>query len=165
MDDITPFQWVTLGIAIGGLVSGLIGTILSSMNTWRAFDRDRVKLRVEPMTAYPVTGATMGEPMLSIKVTNLSHFPVTITHIGFLFRDRKKYGPIIHPLMYDGGAFPRLLEPRTHFSVYVPEPHTDSNLIQVRAAFAETACGVRVEGTGAALSFFSDEAAKPRAAR
>jgi len=37
------------------LVLASIGAVLGVMNTWRAFDRDRLKLRVRPKQAIPVS--------------------------------------------------------------------------------------------------------------
>jgi hypothetical protein len=47
---------VTLGIAILGAVTGIIGTGLSIWSVYRELDKDRVKLRVSPNLGIPVGG-------------------------------------------------------------------------------------------------------------
>jgi hypothetical protein len=146
-----PHEAVTLIIAILGAVLGLIGTVLSLLNTWRAFDRDRVKLRVVPKYAFPVGGSD-NRPRVSIDVTNLSMFPVTVSQIGFLFHDSTNCGVLLQPIMLDGGTFPRRLEPRTSFSVMCdPTQHLEPAFASIRCAYVKTDCGVTVEGNSPAL--------------
>lgn len=52
---------ITLGIA-------LLGAVLGILNTWRSFDRDRVKLRVVPKIAMPIGKVQDRRPRLCIEV-------------------------------------------------------------------------------------------------
>ena len=47
---------ITLAIAITGAVTGILGLVFNFLNTWRAFDRDKVKLKVIPKVYYPIKG-------------------------------------------------------------------------------------------------------------
>jgi hypothetical protein len=42
---------ITFAIAITGAVTGILGLIFNFLNIWRAFDRDKVKLKVIPKWA------------------------------------------------------------------------------------------------------------------
>ena len=146
-----PHEAVTLTIAVAGAVLGLVGTVLSILNTWRTFDRDKVKLRVVPKHAFPVGGID-NRPRVSIDVTNLSTFPVTVSQIGFLFHDTTNRGVLVQPFMPDGGSFPRRLEPRTSFSVLCdPMEHLEPDFASVRCVYAQTDCGATIEGNSPAL--------------
>jgi hypothetical protein len=159
-----PHEAVTLTIAVAGAVLGLVGTVLSILNTWRAFDRDKVKLRVIPKHAFPIGGID-SRPRVSIDVTNLSTFPVTVSQIGFLFHDTTNRGMLLQPFMPDGGAFPRRLEPRTSFSVLCePTEHLKPEFASVRCVFAQTDCGVTIKGNSPALEQLVNNA-KERHAR
>jgi hypothetical protein len=71
---------ITLITAIAGASFGLLGAVLGIMNTWRAFDRDRIRIRIEPAFFIRTDGiVSMGGYRLII--TNLSYFPVTIMHL------------------------------------------------------------------------------------
>ena len=84
---------VTLALAILGALSGVVGTCLGILNTWRQFDRDKVKLvlnwTVEPW------GGRLGKAVMvhSLKVENLSPFAITIAEVGLVFA--KPSGPKI----------------------------------------------------------------------
>jgi hypothetical protein len=151
---------LTAAIAVLGAATGIFGAALSLINTWRAFDRDRVKIRVVPMIAFPVTGGVVGkEPLLSIEVTNLSTFPVTIAGVGYLMHGTKSRLAITSPIIHDGGAFPRRLEPRSTFSVYaVADTAREPQFAKVRCAYAQTACGCTIRGKSKALNSQVEEA-------
>ena len=51
-----------------------VGAVLGILNTWKAIDRDRPKLRVVPKRAIPL-GAVDPRLRMSIEVINLSTFP------------------------------------------------------------------------------------------
>ena len=74
-------QILTLITAIAGLVFGVTGAVLGILNTWRAFDRDRVRLRVSPIWFFRNDGVQTVHT-LGVDVTNLSFFPVTVTSVG-----------------------------------------------------------------------------------
>ncbi|UJJ59999.1 hypothetical protein [Rhodanobacter denitrificans] len=87
MPDITVFQAVTLAIAAVGAVLGII-------NTWRAIDQNRVKLRVIPAHAIPYGGAPQNI-RFCVQVTNLSQFAVTLDDAGVFFQGTNKRGSIV----------------------------------------------------------------------
>lgn len=126
-------QAITLAIAILGAVLGLI-------NTWKAYDRDRVKIRVVPAIAFGVGATPLGEqPTLCMKIINLSAFAVTISEVGFLLDGSERRLVIGHPIIVDDGPFPRRLDARTAFTVYcAPGTEREAKFRRVRAAFAST---------------------------
>ena len=144
-ESFTLINGITLSIAV-------LGAVLGIMNTWRNFDRDRVKLQVIPKQAIPV-GALAHQPIqLCIDITNFSTFPLTITEVGVLYHGTSKRGAVISPIIIDGGSFPRKLEPRTSFSAYLATgalSAMDGN--SVKCAYAQTDCGVMVTGNSPAL--------------
>jgi len=133
---------ITLALAVLGAALGVI-------NTWKALDRDKVKLRVVPKHAIPIGGA---DPRLTfcIEITNLSGFPVTIDEAGVFYKGTKHRGAYFPPVLCDGLPWPRRLEARSSVTVYgqPPQPHGQHRL---KCAYARTACGVTVEGTSGAF--------------
>ena len=144
-ESFTLLNGITLSIAV-------VGAVLGIMNTWRNFDRDRVKLQVIPKQAIPV-GTIVHQPVqLCIDVTNFSTFPLTITEVGVLYYGTSTRGAVVNPIIIDGGTFPRKLEPRTSFSAYLaPEALTSANGHSVKCAYAQTDCGVMIKGNSPAL--------------
>jgi hypothetical protein len=53
-----------------------LGAVLDVLNTWKAYDRDRPKLRVIPKHAIPV-GTADPRVTFCIEVVNLSTFALT----------------------------------------------------------------------------------------
>lgn len=138
---VTLLQVVTFAIALLGAVLGLI-------NTWVTLDKSRIKLRVRPAHAIPVGGAPM-HIGLSITITNLSAFAVTVQEVGLLYRGTDRRGAIGNPILLDGGKWPRRLEPRSSISVYAQRP--DSQEYRIKCAYATTECGVTQQGNSPAL--------------
>src|SRR3546814_14458946 len=104
------FSWqeaLTLGIAA-------LGAFLGVMNTWQAINRDRVRLRVRPLS---VMAIATGDQGYGIEVVNLSSFPVTVEEVGFTLNARSATRGerlvVLVPINSDGGPWPRRLEPRT----------------------------------------------------
>ena len=137
------FQAVTFAVAALGAVLGVI-------NTWRAIGKDRVKLKVTPKHAIPV-GTTNQRVKFCIDVLNLSSFSVTVTEVGVLFKGTKVRGVSVNPLIFDGGSFPRRLEPRTSFTVYFLEETLINTEHRIKCAYAATDCGVLKKGKSAAF--------------
>lgn len=138
----TVVEAITFAIA-------LVGAVLGVINTWRALDASRVKLKVVPGHAIPVGGF---DPSVNfyIAVTNLSTFPVTIREVGIVYRGSDKRGVFVNPILADGGPWPRRLEPRSSISVYGQRPDIMPGH-PIRCAYAETDCGVRKCGNSPAL--------------
>ena len=136
---------ITLGVA-------LLGAGLGVMNTWQSISANRVKLRVKP--AYAI-GYPRGEVMFSIEVVNLSNFAVTISDVGLtLDGDTLGNGPraaVTHPIIIDGGAWPRRLEARQSVSVYFDPHKFEVSEKKIGRAYARTACDEAGYGTSAAL--------------
>lgn len=148
----TIFDVVTLSLAI-------LGASLGVINTWRAFDRDQVKLSVRPKQAFPIGEFSIGKKHLCINVLNLSTFPVVIAEIGIKYYFTKNRGVILKPLIIDGGSMPRRLESRTSFSIYI-EPDDVFKLSKhwIRCAYAKTDCGETAVGTSPAFKQLIKEA-------
>lgn len=131
-----------------GLAS--VGAALGVMNTWNALSQRRVRLIVRPTYAFSTGG---GSPMLSISVTNLSNFPMTINEVGFTGSAgaRGKRAMVVRPQVIDGKSWPRRLESREAISLYfgIEDVPRDPNLLA--KAYAGTECGVYVYGTSPAL--------------
>ncbi|MGE0609913.1 MAG: hypothetical protein AB7O62_22675 [Pirellulales bacterium] len=142
---------------------GLVGATLGIINTVASLDRNRVKLRVVPMHA-TVVGPGIKQTFISIEVTNLSSFPVTLEKVGFRYRDSKKEGVPLFAQASDGSKLPRRLESRSSVSIHLPpeclEDHR--NIARIRCAFARTACGVSFKGSSSALKSIVAEARKFR---
>jgi len=144
------FTWinaVTLSIAT-------LGAVLGVMNTWRTFDRDKVKLKVTPKRSYPVESMAEFQEHLCIEITNLSTFPLTIVEVGILYHGTSNRAAVINPLVFDGGVFPRKLEPRTSVTAHIsPEIFDMSRQFSIKCAYATTDCGVTITGKSPALKY------------
>ena|SRR5665213_2429941 len=106
----TLISAVTLAVAI-------VGAVLGILNTWKAYDRDRPKLRVIPKHAIPVGAA---DPRLTfrIEVVNLSAFALTVNEVGVFYSGTGRRGAILQPVLHDDGSWPRRLEPRSSVTAY-----------------------------------------------
>jgi len=145
--EMTITNAITLAIAI-------LGAVLGIMNTWRSFDRDRIRLVVSPkwsFCAYP--GVPIVE-QLCIEITNLSFFPITVAQVAFELRGLQKGKLFVFsPEFLDGGTIPRRMEPRTSFTVLMPQGvENNPNMKYVKCVFVKTECGFVARGTSPALS-------------
>jgi len=162
----------TLIIAIIGVVIAFVGLLLGCFNTWKIFDKDRIKLKVIPIGVEPLRGNRGGLKLystipignkslenltLGIEVRNLSFFPVTISDIGFLLfgtEERAALAQIIK--MNDGGTFPRVLDAKASFFVYVDRDNLKGLKEKIRCAYAKTTvCDAPTEGNSPVLKYFS----------
>jgi hypothetical protein len=150
----TPLAGVTL-LQVSTIAIALVGAVLGVVNTWASVDKSRIKLRVRPAHAIPSGGAPQHIGM-SITVTNLSAFAVTVDEVGLFYRGTVNRGAIITPILADDGKWPRRLEPRSSVTIYAqrPQPHTHS----IKCAYARTECGVTQRGSSPALRQMSREA-------
>lgn len=99
-------DWITLGIA-------LLGAVLGVWNAWQA-GRDRaVRFKVRATQAIGLGGPA---PIcLSVEVTNLSSFPITIEEVGVTVGKPRGSLPrraMIPPSNIVSGALPMRIEPR-----------------------------------------------------
>jgi hypothetical protein len=134
------FIGVTLGIA-------LLGAVLGIINTWRSFDRDRIRVKVTPTWSI----FQDGQWCLSIEIINLGYVPITISQVGYTLRTKKaRY--IFLPRLQNGGFLPQRMEPRTSFTAIAPfGAENDEAMRDVRRAFAQTACNRTFTGNSPAL--------------
>lgn len=133
------------------LVLATVGATLGVINTWKAIDKDRPKLRVVPKQAFRVGYGSDNTKFLCFDVTNLSSFPITVTEVGVLYWWSRRRGAIIHPIIHDGKEFPRKLEPRTSFSAYAAPGALADVLRPIRCVYAKTDCGLIFKGSSPAL--------------
>jgi len=148
MADISAFQAATLAIAA-------VGAVLGFINTWRAVDQNRVKLKVAPAHAIPY-GSAPQNIRFCVQVTNLSQFAVTVDDVGFFFHGSNRHSSIVNPMFTDNGPWPRRLEPRSSVTVY-SEPPRSSNGHKIKCAFARTQCGYTKTGNSPALRQVANE--------
>lgn len=136
-------EGITLSIAV-------LGAVLGVMNTWKALDSSRVKLRVRPKHAIPFGEA---DPRLTfcIEITNLSAFAVTIAEAGVFYRNTDKRGAYSNPVLIDGQPWPRRLEPRSSVTLYGQPPFSSNPQHSLKCAYARTECGVIRTGTSPAF--------------
>lgn len=144
--DLLPWKdYITLAIAALGAGLGII-------NTWHGLNQRRVKLKVIPKIAYPVShGGDFGQEMGCIDVTNLSVFPVTVRDVGFTIDGdprTKARAAILQPLVFDGGPWPRRLEARTSVSLYFDWTNLRRD---IKKAYVLTDCGNVAYGNSPAL--------------
>ena len=97
----------------------LLGSVLGVINTWKALEHDKVKLKVIPKNAIPVGELENCGVDFCIEVINKSTFAITITEIGFLLKGLKERAAIYQPIIIDNGPFPRTLESRSSFTGYI----------------------------------------------
>ena len=145
-------SYVTLAIAS-------VGAVLGIMNTWRSFDRDRIRLKVLPHWAIP----SAGNPRFCIKVVNLSYIPVTVTFVYFKMRtENRNY---VFPPSPPGETLPARMEPRSSITIFMPEgAERDPMLADLKYAHVETACGRAFRRTNGSLKHLIKKARKQQVA-
>jgi|ERR1039458_5152224 hypothetical protein len=149
-------QYLTLITAIAGLVFGVVGAVLGIINTWRAFDRERVRLKVSPVWYFRSDGVQTAHT-LGVEITNLSFFPVTISSVGFKLSDGQMFTFLTS--LPSGGYLPQRMESRTSLTAVAPL-RTENNpaMKDVISAYAQTACGCVFMGDSPALRGVVNEA-------
>ena len=147
----TWLNWTTLGIAIFGAVLGLINTVTN------VSDR-RVKLRVVPSWSLGADFSGM-----SIEVTNLGAFPITLTEVGFTLDDSRGLLPKRLPILDD-----RIVH--GNLSTDALGRHESKTIIfhvnglsghSIRKVYARTSSGVIARGTSGALKQFIAQGNRP----
>lgn len=130
---------------------GTLGSVLGVMNTWRAINKDKVKLKVVPKSVKPIGNADP-EINICIEVLNISSFPVTIEETGFVLSGTKMRMAIINPITINNSNPPFKLDPRSSITVY--GKLYDSKICDIKSAYARTSCGIEKRGTTPALKDF-----------
>jgi hypothetical protein len=107
----TAKDWATLAIA-------LLGAVLGVYNAWQGWRDRKVRFRVRATQAIPLGGPA---PLcLSIEVTNLSAFAITIEQVGLTIGKPRGSLPrraMIPPDNIINGSLPMKIEPRHSGSV------------------------------------------------
>ena len=150
-------------------VAAFSGMGMSFYNLWSERQKEKVRLTVVPKAVkeygctefgqeYAITTKNefIGESsanLFAIEVINLSKFDVTVDEVGFLYEHEVRRCVIPNPIIKDGGAWPRKLEPRAGVTVYC---HLSSlmqsfNVPKIKCAYAETACQEINTGSSVAL--------------
>lgn len=137
----------------------MLGAITGGLALWHQHRTTRVRLRITPKAvkhrdlANVVTSTTDGElgEEFCIEVANLSAFAVTIDEVGFLTpSNRNGDRAVLMPLTFDGGGWPRRLEPHTSVNCY-STPVPAAVLRMTTRCYAQTASGVIRYGSSPAL--------------
>jgi hypothetical protein len=141
---------ITLAIAITGAVTGILGLVFNFLNTWRAFDRDKIKLKVIPKLAYFFSSYGSDEA-LSIEVINVGFVPVTLSRVVFP-RDGTDEELHFRQHPQQEVKLPVRLEPRDSITIFAPiDLHSSPEFANVSVARAWTACGRTFQGASPAL--------------
>ena len=128
--------------------TALTGAILGIMNTWRAMDQNRLRLKVRPTHALLMPQA---EHLFAIEVINRSTFPVAVSEIGFTEASSKRRFSVVEYHATTHAKLPLTLEPRDAISFYF-DPGDRKLLGQVIGkAYAKTTCGEIAFGSTPAL--------------
>ena len=143
-------------------VLAAVGAVLGLYNLAALLWRDRIKLKVLPevhTNTFPPIGPFRDVEELiglSIEVTNLSTFPITVSAVGL--RHGRRGSIIEYAKSLDGqrsDAPPRRLAPRESMRVYYsPGLRRHPELKEVKSAFAMTACGAVRFGRSPALAAY-----------
>lgn len=129
-----------------------IGAVLGILNTWRAIDKERPKLKVIPKQAYMMMdGHIERTPRLCIEVTNLSSFPLTVSEVGVLLKGTSERAVILQPMLNNGASLPYRLDPRTSLSTYAAPDALADTRHPVKCAYVRTDCGLTFKGDSRAL--------------
>lgn len=140
---------ITLIIAVVGAVTGILGLVFNFLNTWRAFDRDKVKVKVVPKLSMFFVGGERYD-CLSIEVINMGFVPVTISRIVLPIDSKLELHFKQHP--QHRVSLPARLEPRESLTIMAtPDLQSDEKFSLVFCARASTACGRHFDGTSPAL--------------
>jgi len=138
IDGNALIKWATFGIAV-------IGAALGVLNTWRDWQRTRPRLRVGMHMANSLVGD--GPPFLTIDITNLSPFAVTVTHVGFFTFHGSEHMQCFLPRLASGNTLPVRLESRTSETIFQEvSALKPEQWLAVRCAYVNTACGVTAVG-------------------
>src|SRR5579871_4686021 len=111
---------------------------VSIINTWKAHSRDKIRVKISPSTFINSSAEREVTKGVRIKVTNLSHIPVSLKTAGFSFSEEGGLTPMLAQTRNDSER----MEPRTSLTLTFPlESKEFENFLRLRSVFAETDCG------------------------
>ena len=138
----------TAMLAVIGATTGVIGLVLSILNTWRLFDRDRIRLKVQVrghVTSPPIEGVNH---FLGVTVVNVGYIAVTVSQIEFGLKKPKKHVLGFIPFGPISDSLPKRLEPRTSMQVLAPPQMIfDGQFEYATRAIVRTQCGQVFRGS------------------
>lgn len=124
----------TLGLAI-------VASLLGLLNTWRAYDRDRIRVRVHVDHAFPFgwDGKIVPDARgFQITAVNLSYLPITVRRIDFLLPGRERF---VILKSANGLELPRRMEARTSIAFVATDILKDPRIFEAKCAVVDTECG------------------------
>jgi hypothetical protein len=145
-------QNITLITAIAGLVFGFLGAVLGIINTVRAINRDRVRLKVRPVWTFHADGH-----FVSIEAVNIGYVAVTVAEVVFTLKSKEHSKLTFLP--YAGAQLPHRLEARTAVTIYAkPGLEYNAAFKDAKRAYVRTACGCYFTGTSPMLKGIIEKA-------
>lgn len=130
-----------------GLALGAVGTVLGVISTTRLFLDDRVVLLVRAIPRVVVqVGGSATRDVFAFSVVNLGRFAVTLSMVGLTTGRPHSEFLVLNPEIPDGGAYPRRLEPRDGFTVFISQEGKREQFLSVRRPYATTLCGAKCLG-------------------
>jgi hypothetical protein len=140
-------------------LAAFVGMSLGIYNFWKERDKEKVKLKVIPISVQQKVVDPLGniigyitsenefknnnpQDFFAIEVVNISRFAVTITQVGFLVSGTEQRISCPRPILGNQEKFPKKLEPREALTAYVDLQSILSltNIRNVYCAFAKTSC-------------------------
>jgi hypothetical protein len=140
-------------------LAAFVGMCLGIYNFWKERDKEKVKLRVIPISVQKKVVDPLGniigfitsenefkdnssQDLFAIGIVNISRFTVIINEIGFLVSGTKQRMSIPIPLLVNQEKLPKKLEPRETVTFYVNLQTilSSPNVKNIYCAFAKTSC-------------------------
>lgn len=146
-------ETITKITAILGAAFGLLGAVLGIMNTWKAYIRDRPRIKVKVIDVRDGRRSLIG-----IQATNLSPFPITVFQIGFQVLPSVDGEPrhILPVHEITGDPLPVRLESRTTYATAIrPDAAKAIRIKTPIRAFIKTGCDITF--TSDKIVFWPDE--------
>ena len=141
---------ITLITAIIGAVCGVAGATLGIINTLHQIQRNKVRLKVTPKNIFPFGAIQNANINFGIEVINLSDFPVVVSDVGFLLKDKQHATTMLVNSIDQPEKLPIKLEPRTSYTKCFDFDGTEPPN-NIKCAYASTQCGEFITGTSGAL--------------
>lgn len=131
---------ITFAIAV-------VGALLGIINTVHNLDKDRVKIRVQPVLAIMMGIPQRDEEYTGVQITNLSSFSISIHDVGFLLQKTDKRAAIVNPLTANGEvSLPFELGSRKKETFYTKLDSLIRDAGLLKCAYCFTSCGTEVFG-------------------